>query len=46
MNMAQTRVAEIGRKIGFHCYIFCENFQEIRGFGGGRQNFDHSDCPW
>ena len=19
----------IGRKIGFYCYIFCENFQEI-----------------
>jgi hypothetical protein len=46
MNMGQTRVAAIGRKIGFYCYIFGENFQEIWGFGGRRHNFHYSDYPW
>jgi hypothetical protein len=26
MNMGQTRVAEIGREIGFYCFIFCETW--------------------
>ena len=29
MNVGQTHVAEIGRKIGFYCDLFGENFQEI-----------------